>query len=392
MTLTRASLYRLMGYKFLMNLYFFSGILIPFFMDWGGLSFFQIMILQAFFVLATFFLEVPMGAFSDYFGRKWALVSAAVVMMLAAFTYSMYPCYALFFLAEFFLAIGFTLVSGTDEAMVYDTLLVLELGSQATHFLGRYQSIEIIAIMVAAPVGSFMASQWGMATAVRTMIVPFFLAFLLALTIKEPPYRQAQSKIGYFQTIVQGMRYFKRHRLLRVMAFDRITIAAAVFMVVWLAQTKLKLLQFPIGYFGLVTMTMTAAQSLVLNSFHLIKPIFGSYRRYLLLSALVSGVGFICLGFTRSVTITIVLCVLIAGFGLSRFVLFQGFMNPLIPSHQRATVISTVSMFNQLAKGMVYLVFGLLTRWSFDITMWVIGLFVIVCALASQLEERDLPN
>ncbi|MFA6654199.1 MAG: MFS transporter, partial [Candidatus Delongbacteria bacterium] len=60
-------------YDFLKNFMLFSGVLVPFFTQWGGIKFSQIMILQAVFTLGMFLFEIPTGVVADRYGRKTSL-------------------------------------------------------------------------------------------------------------------------------------------------------------------------------------------------------------------------------------------------------------------------------------------------------------------------------
>lgn len=57
-------------WRALMHMHFFAGVLVPFFTDWGGLSLNQMFLLQAWFFLWIFLLEVPTGALADKYGRR----------------------------------------------------------------------------------------------------------------------------------------------------------------------------------------------------------------------------------------------------------------------------------------------------------------------------------
>ena len=84
-------------FKFLVSLHFIGGVIVPFFLDWGQISFTQIMILQSFFVFSLFILEIPTGAIADYFGRKTSLMFAAIATTSAALVYSSYPSFYIFY-------------------------------------------------------------------------------------------------------------------------------------------------------------------------------------------------------------------------------------------------------------------------------------------------------
>ncbi|NTV24557.1 MAG: sugar MFS transporter, partial [Nanoarchaeota archaeon] len=74
-------------FKFLKSMYFFSGVLIPFFTEWGGITFFQVMLLQTWFVFWTAILEVPTGAVADRWGYKTSIIYGVAINVLAVIVY-----------------------------------------------------------------------------------------------------------------------------------------------------------------------------------------------------------------------------------------------------------------------------------------------------------------
>jgi len=60
-------------FQFLMNFHLISGVLIPFFIQWGKLSFFEIMCLESYFTIMILIFEIPCGAIADYISRKFML-------------------------------------------------------------------------------------------------------------------------------------------------------------------------------------------------------------------------------------------------------------------------------------------------------------------------------
>ena len=103
-------------------MFFISGVLVPFFTLWGKISFFQIMIVQAFFMFMIVILEIPSGAVADYLGRKTTLMIASICGIIAVLIYGSYPVITIFLIGELFFAISGALISGASEALVYDTL------------------------------------------------------------------------------------------------------------------------------------------------------------------------------------------------------------------------------------------------------------------------------
>ncbi len=90
-----------------------------------GLNLQQIMLLQAGFALTVFILEIPTGYLADRWGRRNTLVLGCCFGFAAYLTYATGETFSRFLLAEILVGIGSSLLSGTIEAMTYDTLLEL---------------------------------------------------------------------------------------------------------------------------------------------------------------------------------------------------------------------------------------------------------------------------
>jgi len=389
-TSAHSNIPKIYAYKFLVSLHFFGGVLVPFFTDWGGIRYFQVMILQSFFVLSVFLFEVPTGAVADYVGRKVSLILAALLNTIAVWVYASRPDFAVFLCGEFLWALGFALMSGADEALVYDSLKQLNEESRSKVVFGRFRSFELSALMVAAPIGSAIAAYIGLRYTMLFMSAPLFLAVLLALTFEEPATVEKKETQRYLATLMAGVRYCRQHRILRILAFDGISVGSLAFLIIWIYQPLLKELQVPLVYFGLVHAGLAGVQIPFMNQFPRLERAFGSKKGYLLWSALIAGGAFVLLGINPYSLVAVFLLLVIAGFGLSRAVLFQNYMNKHIESSFRATVISTVSMIRTLAMGLLYPLAGLLVEWSLTGTLIIIGAAIILCALLSKTQEEYL--
>jgi len=389
-TSAHSNIPKIYAYKFLVNLHFIGGVLVPFFTDWGGIRYFQVMILQSFFVFSVFLFEVPTGAVADYLGRKVSLFLAALLNIVAVWVYASHPDFAVFLCGEFLWALGFALMSGADQALVYDTLKQMNQESRSKQVFGRFRSFELSALMVAAPIGSAIAAFIGLRYTMLFMSAPLSLAFLLALTFEEPATVEKKESQRYLATMMGGVRYFRQHRILRILAFDAISVGSLAFLMIWIYQPLLQELHVPLVYFGLVHAGLTGDQIPFMNQFARLERAFGSKKRYLLWSALIAGGAFVLLGINPYSLVAVFLLLVIAGFGLSRGVLFQNYMNKHIESPLRATVISTVSMIATLIMGFLYPLAGLLVEWSLNGTLIIIGAAIILCALLSKTREEYL--
>jgi MFS family permease len=381
---------KLYFFKFLKSLYFFSGVLIPFFTAWGGISFFQIMILQSWFVIWEMVLEIPTGAIADYFGRKISVAFGAFVNVIAVVVYSSYPSFYVFLAGEFLWALATALISGADDALLYDSLRELKEEKNSKKVIGRFESFELLGIVIATPVGSVIAATFGLKYAVLAMSVPLFVSFLVALSIKEPHYKRKDKTQNYIKTMKEGIRYFYNHKILRILAFDSVAVGALSFFAIWLYQPLMQQLNLPLAYFGLIHSAGALFEIFVLNNFLTFERILKSKQRYLFLSALSVGIGYLFLSISSSIILSVFLVVLIFGFGLTRNVAIVNYMHKYIKSDKRATVLSSVTMLFSLGRAVLYLLVGLLVQYSLNITLFLLGILVIITAVFSRVEEHML--
>lgn len=385
----RANVRRMYLWQFLTGMHFFAGVLIPFFTDWGGITFAQVMWLQTWFVFWIFILEVPTGAVADHLGRKASLMCSALCLIAAVLVYVSRKGLPNFLLAEFLWACATAFSSGADESMVYDSLKAAGLEDEAKAALGKLGSFQIGAIALAAPLGGLMAARWGLRAPLIAGAVPFALSLLVALTLQEPPGEIAERR-RYWDALTRGVRRFTSHPPLRRLAWDAVSIWAFSFMIIWLFQPRLRELGVPIVWFGFVTAASTLAQVLILSNVEAVERLCGGPRRYLAWSALLPALGCLGLALADRPYWAIPLIVLVPAVGLSRLVVSSNYMNRHVDSAMRATVLSSVGMSRQLLTGLLYPLVGWGAQRSLPATFGALGVAALACALLTPLRESDL--
>lgn len=385
----KANVRRVYAWKLLTSLHFFAGVLIPFFTQWGGITLNQVLWLQTWFMLWIVALEVPTGAFADRFGRRSSMFCATVCVIAAVAYYVTHHGLRHFLIAEFLWACAAAFSSGADEAMAYDSLKAAGEEGASKAALARLSTAEILAIAVAAPIGSMVASRFGLRAPLALGLIPFTIALPVAWSLREPP-REVEARLGYWETLTRGGRYFLGHRVLRALAFDSMTIWCFSFMIIWLYQPRLQQLGMPLVWFGFVTMGMTLFQSGVLLRIADVERLCGGPRRYLFISAAVPGLAYLALVFAHSSWLAAPLFILIAGFGMSRAAILNNYMHKHVDSSRRATVLSAVGMSRQLLTASVYPIVGWAAEKSLTWTFAGLGCAVLACAAASSVEEAHL--
>ncbi len=386
----RSNIWKAYIFNFLTSLHFLGGVLIPFFTDWGGISFFQITILQSWFVIWSFLLEIPTGAVADFWGRKTSLVLGCAIYTFGILIYTSKPDFLVFLLGEFLLAFACALLSGAYEALVYDSLKAIGKENQSKKIFGRCHSFKTIGFMAAAPLGSLIGIFCGLRWAMLLMVIPLAMASFLAFSFKEPRTKKKKKPSSYLRALLSGVKYFYSHKTLRVLALDGVSIAILCSFIIWIYQLILKQLNISLAYFGIIHAILSLSELIILTNFERLEKIFGSKKKYLFISAVISGIAFVFLGINIYVVPAVIAIAVAAGFGLTRFVLISNYMQKHIESHNRATVLSAVAMLKGIGMAISYPLVGLMVEWSVSYTVVVIGLAIVIFSLISRIKEADL--
>lgn len=375
--------------QFFMGFHLISGILIPFFNVWGGLNFVEIMMLQSYFTVMIIVFEIPCGAIADYLSRKLALILGAGIMGIAALVYSSYPHIIIFVLGETLWAVGDSLISGTYQAFLYDTLRKLGREDEIAKIMARNRSFSLIGIGFSAPIGSIIGATISLPLVMRLMFIPMMITVVIGLTFREPiDDLQKTNKKKYIKVVKSGIKEISSNKILRVLAFELVIIETFVFFLIWMYQIYLEAINFSIGLFGFVTTSITLVQIVFNNLAPKLESKLTRKRLFIQIYSIIPGIGFIMMAWITYIPISIFLILLVLGMGFSRSILFTKGINKRIETDNRATVISTINMIACLLHSILYPIIGYLTMNSLNMTFIFLGSLIIIFSLISRIKNE----
>ncbi|WP_375597317.1 MFS transporter [Devosia sp. Naph2] len=185
-----------------------------------GLSLSEIGLLLAFWSATAIVLEMPSGALSDHYDRRWLLVAAPLFKTLT-FLFWIFAAGNFWFYAAgfFFWSLAQALQSGSREALLYERMDHEGLSAEFDKVLGRDNAAEEFGIGLGALLGGFVAYfsfDWGL----WLSIPPLLLASLIAVWLHDTRRGSAAaspalSPTGYFSHFVDAIGEFRRHARLR---------------------------------------------------------------------------------------------------------------------------------------------------------------------------------
>ncbi|MFX1273528.1 MAG: MFS transporter [Promethearchaeota archaeon] len=370
-----------------------SGIITIFFMTWGKLSFIEIMYLQSYFWVMILVFEIPCGAISDYISRKFSLFLGGISLTIAALVYSSIPNIVIFVLGETLFAFGEALISGTNTAIMYDNLKLLGREDKIAKFSARNVSFYVAGMGISAPLGSMLTLVIPIELIMASMLIPFFIGAIIALTMKEPNHQfknQSARTNSYIVIIKSGIKELKKKKSLRTLAFDQVLAEGLIFIVFWTYQPYLEGFGVLVAFLGFVTTLLTFMQVVFMNLVPKLYDHVGNRKKLLLIFTLIPGISFILLSILQISFMMIILFMMIVGFGISRSLIHTKSINTLIETENRATVLSTINMISTLIKAILFPLAGFLVESSLNLAFIVLGLIMILIAIFSRVKNQDL--
>jgi MFS family permease len=329
---------------------FIWGINTLFLLD-AGLSNTEAFSANAFFALGQVIFEVPTGVVADTLGRRFSFLVGAATLLLSTLLYLvMWQVHAPFVgwaLASILLGLGFTFFSGATEAWLVDALHSTGYTGSLEAVFGRAQTVGGIAMLGGSVAGGFIAQATNLG-------VPFlFRAGMLGVTLVVAwwfmrdlgftPVRGA-SPVKAVRDVLRGsIDGGFRNPPVRWLMLAAPFSAGVGFYAFYAMQPYLLQLygdKTAYGVAGLAAAMVAGAQIAGGLLSVRVRRLFKRRTDAILLGTAVNVVLMILIGLTTSFAIALILlavwCLTFAVQGPLR----QAYVNGLIPSAQRATVLS----------------------------------------------------
>jgi MFS family permease len=329
---------------------FIWGINTLFLLD-AGLSNTEAFAANAFFTAGMVVFEVPTGALADTWGRRASYLFGAATLLGSTLLYLyMWRVEAPLWgwaIASVVLGLGFTFFSGATEAWLVDALAATGFRGSLESVMARGQVVGGAAMLAGSVAGGMVAqaTNLGMPYVIRsvclglTLIVAFFLMKDIGFTPDRSKGPLAEVRRVMRASIDNGWRN-PPVRWLMLAAFCLGGVDVFAFYALQPYLLELYGDQKAFGIAGLAAAVVAGTEMLAGLVVPLVRRLFARRTTALLVLSLLGIASLAAIGVTRSFPVAIVVLV-IWGITFSAAVpIRQAYLNGIIPSGQRATVLS----------------------------------------------------
>ena len=249
-TLLRSNVLKLNIFAALKMSLFPMAIITLFWKDHIGLSLTEILVLQVFFSVASVLMEYPSGYLSDRWGYKTSLILACILGIIGWSFYLVAGSFGGVLLAELILGASLAFISGSDTALLYETL-------QATDSRELYM-VSDGRMTGAAQTGEAAAALFAGAMYAFSPLLPFqvqigvwSVALMLCISLKEPPVENAPVITSHLSRAATVCREaMLENRAIRTTMLYGTLLGLSSFYMVWLVQPYMQQCEVPLVWFG----------------------------------------------------------------------------------------------------------------------------------------------
>jgi len=331
------NVYLLFGLKAAKWFMLFMPVIVLFFIE-NGLTVQQIMLVQAAYSLSVAFFELPSGYFSDKLGRRLTLIIGILLTMAGYVIMGLADSFWWFVVAEITMGLGGSFVSGTDSALLYDSLLQLKRQDQYLKLEGRMYSVSTFSEAVAAIFGGWLAAEFGMRSTIWAFLCCLFMGLICAWLVIEPKVvKEAENTRSTRPKDILHYTFIENKHLRWFIILSG-SIGAATLTIAWFTQVYMEYIGLSLTTIGWLWSVLNLTVAVFSFLAHYVYRFLSKFQVVVLI-VLGIIVGYAGLGMSYGLGGLAFIFLIYIVRGVATPVL-KDFVNERTPSEMRATVLS----------------------------------------------------
>jgi len=337
---------------------FIWGINTLFLLD-AGLSNFEAFAANAFFTAGMVIFEIPTGVVADTVGRKASYLLGTITLSVTTGLYWMLWVWQAPFvwwaIVSVLLGLGFTFFSGAVEAWLVDALTSTGYTGSLEAVFGRGLVVTGIAMFAGSVLGGVIAqvTNLGVPFLLRAgvLVVMFVYAFVVMKDLGFTPDRSRGPWKATRVVLSESVEHGLRKRSVRYMILSApFASGVGIYAFYALQPYLLELYGDPSAYSiaGLAAAILSLAQVVGGVLAPRIRSVFAKRTSTVIAASLLSVLSLVVLGLNSLFWLAVVFLTLWGFVFAVAEPVRQAYLNDMIPSKQRATVLSFDSLFGSL--------------------------------------------
>jgi MFS family permease len=321
----------------------------------AGLSATEAFAANAFFTLGQVIFEIPTGVVADVRGRRLSYILGASTLTLSTALYLyMWQIGAPFWgwaIASVLIGLGFTFFSGATEAWLVDALAFCGYDGALESVFAKGQIVTGVGMLMGAVAGGVVAQVTSLAVPyllrIGLLLVTIGIAAVLMHDWGFTPSRGERTVDEVRRVLVQSVDSGLRNRPVRwLMLAAPFTMGVGIYAFYAMQPYLLELFgdENAYGIAGIAAALFAGAQIVGGLTVPLVRRLFRARTHVLIASTTIGSIALVLIGLATSFWVVVVLLVASSLTGAAAAPMRQAFINGIVPSDRRATVLSFDSL------------------------------------------------
>lgn len=384
----RSNIWKLYAYWFCHSL-IFAYVIERLYWAERGITVQQVVYTEIIYAATVIILEVPSGALADKWSRKNMLIINAVLHFIEFLMLIFANRFWHFALIVFLSGIGKAMSSGTSNAILYDSLKLINEEDKFEKLLGRVNFFDYSSSLIGALVGSYVAYRAGLVSVYWLSLISVGISIFVAISITEPKIitQIDKEEVHYLGIVKNAYSFLKNEPIIRFILLLGIIIGASMVYVDEFWQIYISEIKIPVIYFGVISGIRSLSSSVFGIIAYRIKKWF-SYRTIFTATLFIYAAALILTGYVKNIFGLIPLAAAFSVFGVIE-PLVSGYLHHRTDSSCRATVESFQSLVYRGFSIIIGLAFGFLsTNYSIFHGFRFLGFFSLAYFIYYFLKRR----
>jgi len=338
--------------------------------------------------------EVPTGLIGDKYGRKTSIIIGIIGWIIfnisLLYVHSFWAFFALFILWGF----NATCSSGSDEALIYDSLKQARKEKEMKKHIGNISSARFLPLVIIAPLGALIAkdlTSFQFTILILANLLFTFIALLISFSLVEPrivsgphevrsPFQLFKSSITHIKNSPNLVRLFMNKTLILIPG-------SQIFGLLW--QPYLKNSGVSVAFFGILIAIASLIIFFLSRNIGKIESKFGG-KRIIFYTGLLPLIAFIMGSYFENVIAALIFYFLIKISISLRDPIFSQYMNEHISSHNRATTLSSLSMIDSFFDVIIFISAGFIANISLGYSFLFSAVLMLIALIFFRVLDKNI--
>lgn len=345
-------------------------------------------IIMSLFSLSIILFEIPTGVLADLLGKKKTLLISRACYILEIFLIAFFDGFWIFLIAKLISGLGVSLSSGTNQALLFDTLKKQKRENQHKRISGSINTVSNISMAVIFTLGSFLFAINPKLPAIISL--PFvILGFILTFFLEEPYLSKKRFNTeNYFKHLRESLEYFKKNDVIKYLSFFTFFSAAIINIGLSFSSVYFEKIFIPLTLIGILAFTSSMTAAFASKKAHKIEKFLGEKNALNLIQyALIVSLFLISLLVPYFGYLFFLLIPFMSGFSS---VVIGDYANNHISSSHRASLLSIMGMIENISIFLFFPLVGFFANSSLSRGFLFFGIINLIGFILLRIYSKKL--